>query len=175
MLVCHCALTFQGRSSPVNLVLAAAQGALSQARIFGGTIGLSMATIVLNKKLSNGLTGVLDPAQIKSLEQSLSTVSSLSPANRVLVAQLYTDAFNEQMRICTYLLAAALLAAAATYQKHPASVAVMRAKQRAMAKESSAKGTELTSVVGAGLVESESDRHERGLSSERNLEEMRET
>lgn len=119
-----------------------------------------MATIVLNNKLSNGLAGVLDPGRIKSLEQSLSTISTLSPANRGLVAQLYTDAFNEQMRICTYLSAAALLAAVATYQKNPASVAAMRAKQNAMAKKSSDEGTELSSVVGAGPVQSESDGHE---------------
>lgn len=129
---------------PTNLGIAAAQGALSQARIFGGSIGLSMATIVLNNKLSNGLTELLDPARIKSLEQSLSTISTLSPANQGLVAQLYTDAFNEQMRICTYLSAAALFAALATYQKNPASVAARRVKQNAMARESSDEGTELS-------------------------------
>lgn len=119
-----------------------------------------MATIVLNRKLSNGLTGVLDPGRIKSLEQSLSTISTLSPANRDLVAQLYTDAFNEQMRICTYLSAAALLAAVATYQKNPASVAAMRAKQNAMAEKSPSEGTDPSSVVGAGPVQSESDGYE---------------
>ena len=111
-----------------------------------------MSTIVLNNKLNNGLAGVLDPARIKSLEQSLNNISTLSPANQGLVAQMYTDAFNEQMRICTYLSAAAVLAAITTYQKNPASVAAMREKQNATAEESSDEGTELSSIAGTGPV-----------------------
>ena len=145
------------RTPAINLHIAAAQGALSQGRIFEGSIGLSTATIVLNNKLSNGLAGVLDPARIKSLEQSLNTISTLSPANQGFVAQIYTDAFNEQMRICTYLSAAALLAAVTTYQRNPASVAAMREKQNAVAEESSDEGTELSSTVGAKPVQPESE------------------
>ncbi len=80
---------------------AAAQGALSQARILGGSIGLSIATIVQNNKLSNGLAGALDPVKIKSLEQSLNNISKLSPANQGLVAQLYTEALTSK---CGYAL-----------------------------------------------------------------------
>lgn len=136
-------------TSLTKTYIAAAQGALSQARILGGSIGLSMATIVQNNKLSNGLAGALDPVKIKSLEQSLNNISKLSPVNQGLVAQLYTEAFNEQMRICTYLSVAALLAAIATYQRNPASVAAMREKQNAVTGESSDEGTELTSNAGA--------------------------
>lgn len=150
-------LSFSSATFLANLAsksedVAAAQGALSQARILGGSIGLSMSTIVLNNKLNNGLAGVLDPARIKSLEQSLNNISTLSPANQGLVAQMYTDAFNEQMRICTYLSAAAVLAAITTYQKNPASVAAMREKQNATAEESSDEGTELSSIAGTGPV-----------------------
>ncbi|KAL8730918.1 MAG: hypothetical protein Q9181_004490 [Wetmoreana brouardii] len=134
-------LTFSGGTLLTNINSkpednAAAQGALAQARILGGSIGLSMATIVLNNKLNSNLAGVLDAAKIKSLKQSLDTMSDLSPVNQGLVVKVYKNSFNEQMRICTYLSAAALLAAIATYQRHPASVQAMRNKQTAMTEES---------------------------------------
>lgn len=122
---------------------------------------MSIATIVLNNKLSDGLAGVLDPGRIKSLEQSLKNISTLSPANQSLVVQIYSDAFNEQMRICTYISAVALLAAIATYQKNPASVAAMRDKQTAVANESTDEGTELRSTTSVGPAQPENDGKER--------------
>ena len=158
MLVSNLVSTFKGRKMPTNHAVAAAQGALSQARMLGGSIGLSMGTIVLNNKLSTGLAGVLDPVRIKSLEQSLNNISSLNPTDQALVAQTYTDAFNAQMRICTYLSAVALVAAIATYQKNPASVARLREKQNAMAAEdSSDEGNELASTGGTTPVQAESN------------------
>ena len=130
---------------------------MSQARALGGTIGLSIATIVLNNKLSTCLTGVLGTVRVKSLQQSLSYISTLNPNDQALVAQAYTDAFNSQMRICTYLSAVALLAAIATYQKNPASVARLKEKQRAMAAEElSDEGKELGSTAGATPVQAKS-------------------
>ena len=116
-----------------------------------------MATIVLNNKLSTGLAGALDPARIKELEQSLSTISSLSPENQALVAKVYADSFNEQMRVCCYLSIFALLAAIATYQRNPASVEAMKEKQKATADDSSDEGTELSSIAGGGSAQPESD------------------
>ncbi|KAL8808018.1 MAG: hypothetical protein Q9182_000296 [Xanthomendoza sp. 2 TL-2023] len=110
--------------------VAAAQGALSQARILGGSIGLAMATIVLNNRISDNLAGVVDPLGIKSIQQSVNAVVTLSPTNQALVRRAYSDAFNEQMRICAYLSAAGLLISLATYQKAPPSVAAMREKQK---------------------------------------------
>lgn len=106
-----------------------------------------MATIVLNNKLSQQLRGVLDPAKIKALEQSLNTIGSLSPADQARVGQVYTDSFNEQMRICTYISIFTLLAALGTCQRHPASVAVLKEKQQALADESSDEGAETNSVI----------------------------
>ena len=149
--------TSYGRRVSTNHDVAAAQGAVSQARALGGTIGLSMATIVLNNKLSTCLTGVLDPARVKSLDQSLNSISTLNSNDQALVAQAYTDAFNSQMRVCTYLSAVALLAAIATYQKNPASVARLKEKQRAMAAVAlSDEDKEMASTVGATPVQAKS-------------------
>lgn len=117
----------------------------------------------MNNKLSSGLAGTLDPARIKDLQQSLNTISTLSPPNQAAVAQIYSNAFNDQMRICTYLSIAALLAAVATYQKNPASVTSMKDKQSAMLEEASDEGTELSYIAGAGADQPESEGIERRL------------
>ncbi|KAL8653431.1 MAG: hypothetical protein Q9226_003849 [Calogaya cf. arnoldii] len=116
--------------------VAAAQGALSQARILGGSIGLAMATIVLNNKIGDNLAGVMPPVGIEAIQQSVNAVAALSPANQGLVAKAYSDAFNEQMRICTYLSAAAFVTSLATYQKNPPSIAAMRERQTLRTEES---------------------------------------
>ncbi|KAL8810422.1 MAG: hypothetical protein Q9200_002590 [Gallowayella weberi] len=123
-----CTLLASLTSKPQDI--AAAQGALSQARILGGSIGLAMATVVLNNRISDNLTGVVDPLEIKAIQQSVNAVVALSPTNRALVSRAYSDAFNEQMRICAYLSAAGLLISLATYQKAPPSVAAMTEKRK---------------------------------------------
>ena len=95
-----------------------------------------MATIVLNSKLRKDLSGTLTDDQIGALEKSLNTLKDLNLSEQGLVAQVYADSFNDQMRICTYLSILGLLAAIATYQKTPASVAAMKEKQQAVSVES---------------------------------------
>ena len=83
---------------------------------------------------------------------------------------MYSDAFNEQMRICTYVSAVALLAALSTYQKNPPSVAAMREKQTAVADESSDESTELRSIVGTGPAQPDNDSQKRRQGSEQSLD-----
>lgn len=114
----------------INLTAtAAAQGAISQARIFGGSLGLSFATIVLNHKLTTELVDILTPAQLRNLEQSLTTILRLNAADRAAVAVVYAASFNSQMRICTYLSAAGIVAAMGTFLKKPASIATAKEKE----------------------------------------------
>jgi hypothetical protein len=115
--------------TPTTL-LAAAQGAISQARIFGGSIGLSIATIILNHKLTTQLTGIVSPSQLRNLEQSLTTILKLGSADRAAVAVVYAASFNAQMRICTYLSAVAIVAAMGTFLKAPPSIAATKERER---------------------------------------------
>lgn len=94
-----------------------------------------MATIVLNNNIGDKLAGVVAPVGIKAIQQSVNAVAALSPANQGLVTEAYSDAFNEQMRICTYLSAAAFVISLATYQKTPPSIAAMRERQKMRTKE----------------------------------------
>jgi hypothetical protein len=106
-----------------NVLTASLQGALGQARVLGGTIGLSVATIVLNRSIVADLSGTLSPTQVSNLQQSITTIFDLDPREQVKVAGVFANSFKTQMRICMYLSAAALVAALFTWQKNPASVA----------------------------------------------------
>lgn len=101
-----------------------------------------MATIVLNNKLRRDLSGTLTDSQIRSLERSLDTLKDLNFSEQGLVAQVYAESFNAQMRICIYLSVVGLVAALATYQRIPPSIAAMREKQKAVSAESSELGIE---------------------------------
>lgn len=144
-------LTFSAATMMTNMSnapndAAAAQGAISQGRILGGSIGLAIATIILNDKLSKELAGMLDPTQLTTLQRSLSTIRDLEPRQQAAVAGVYAEAFNQQMRICTYVSVGCLLASLATFSRHPASIADARARQEAFAKKSQNSDSRLTAT-----------------------------
>jgi hypothetical protein len=101
---------------------AAAQGALNQARMLGGSIGLAISTIVLNKRLVSTLTDVVSAAQLLDLQRGLSTMTRLSSVTQFLITQVYAQSFNEDMRICTCISAFSILCALATWQRNRISL-----------------------------------------------------
>ena len=115
------------------MTLATLQGALGQARILGGTIGLSVATIIFNHNIATDLPGILSPTQLTNLQQSITTIFDLEPQQQVKVAEAFADSFNKQMRFCMYLSAVAVVVALFTLQKNPASVADAESEQSAPA------------------------------------------
>lgn len=60
--------------------------------------------------------------QLLNLERLLSSITSLKPSEQAAVATIYTEAFTQQMRVCTYLSAACVVGALATFQQRPAIV-----------------------------------------------------
>jgi len=105
-----------------------ALGAVNQARIFGGTIGLAASTIILNTRLVNELQGVLSESQLINLRQSLNYIPSLDPAQQLAVAQTFAKSFNDQLRDCTYVAAACVVISLFTYSSHPTDL--MKRKER---------------------------------------------
>jgi hypothetical protein len=112
---------------------ASAQGAMGQARVLGGNIGLAIASMILNQQVATNLAEALSVTQLKNLQQSLSTLSSLELSQQAAVAIVFSNSFNEQMRICTYSSALALIVALFTWKRNPACVVECKAKQLALA------------------------------------------
>ncbi len=85
------------------------QGIASQARLFGGSIGVAAANAVTNQALQTNLAGKLSPAQIHSLQYSTNSLQSLNETQRQLVRIAYADSFEGTMKVCVYVSAAGLL------------------------------------------------------------------
>lgn len=100
-------------------VLAAAQGLTAQNRIFGGSLGLSIATIVLNSHITSDLKGVLSQEQINGLRQSLTSISSFTPEEALAVVGVFAEAFKSIMRVCIYVAAAGFVVGLFAWERVP--------------------------------------------------------
>ncbi|KKY18330.1 putative mfs multidrug [Phaeomoniella chlamydospora] len=96
-----------------------AQGIVSQSRFLGGSIGLAIAALVLNNKVKDALTGVLSPAQLRLLYDSPITLKQFPPEQQQLIRHVYSDGFNDIMRVMTYITAAMVPLSILTLSRNP--------------------------------------------------------
>ncbi|KIN05353.1 hypothetical protein OIDMADRAFT_39623 [Oidiodendron maius Zn] len=113
--------------------VASAQGAIVQTRVLGGSVGLAIASMLLNRDIAKELPGFLTPLQISDLQQSLYTLSNLDQLQKEKVAAVFASSFRTQMRVSAYFSAAAVVVGLFTWQRHPASVSENKARQAALA------------------------------------------
>jgi hypothetical protein len=92
---------------------------VNQARILGGTIGLACSTIILDIKINKSLSGVLSPTELDTLRQTVTEISSLKPDQQLAVKNTFAHAFDDQMRICTYVSIASVLASLLVFSRYP--------------------------------------------------------
>ncbi|KAF5675241.1 multidrug transporter [Fusarium heterosporum] len=79
--------------------LASAQGAVAQARVLGGCIGLAVCTVIFNSHVNEYLKSNLTPIQLGSLHRSPLTSLQL-PANlQDLVKDVYAGAFAQEIKV----------------------------------------------------------------------------
>lgn len=81
------------------------------------------------------LDKVPSPTKLLNLKTFLNSMASLTPSEQTAIATVYTESFNQQMRICTYLSAACIIAALGTFQRSPASVAARQDKGETVGSE----------------------------------------
>jgi hypothetical protein len=87
--------------------------------MLGGSIGLAVATIVLNKKL-------VSASQLLDLQRGLSTMTRLPPMTQFVIIRVYAQSFNEDVCICTYASAFSILPALATWQRNRMSLEFLK-------------------------------------------------
>ena len=107
-------------------------GAVNQARIFGGCIGLAASTIILNVRLYDDLQSVMSFGQLTSLRQSLSYIPSLDPAQQYAVSVAFAVSFDDQMRYCTYVAAACVIISLFTFSRRPTDLEKRKALGEAL-------------------------------------------
>ncbi|RAH64464.1 uncharacterized protein BO66DRAFT_443961 [Aspergillus aculeatinus CBS 121060] len=101
---------------------AVAQGIVAQLRIFGGSIGIASGFIVFNTNVQQALAGVLTAEQLDEFYKTPAAIYKLPVAQQLAVRQVYVSTFNTEMRICTGVAAACLVATLCTYQRKPQSI-----------------------------------------------------
>jgi hypothetical protein len=97
--------------------LAVAQGALAQARVLGGCIGIAGCMAIFNSQVNRSLSQYLSSDEISTLRRSPTASLTLSPDQQVLVRGTYADAFTADMKIMIYICSALCLASCFTWQK----------------------------------------------------------
>lgn len=103
-----------------------AQGIVAQVRILGGSIGIAASTAILGVKEFQQLTGIVTESQLASLRDSEKT---LSPSQLYAVRKAYSDAFNEDMRVCAIVAGICVLLTLGTFQRNPIDIQTRREQQ----------------------------------------------
>lgn len=88
-----------GLSEVVLINAATATGAIVQFRQFGSTIGLSIATSVLNAKLKSELPSILGPSGTEVLLQNIELIHTLPKMRQDAVQTVFLAAYSLQYRI----------------------------------------------------------------------------
>jgi hypothetical protein len=131
--------------------LAAAQGAVAQARVFGGALGLAVCTIVFNEKLrlslGPGSGSGLGEQELSQIHRSLMAVLALPDGLRLEVIGVYVDAFRDQMLVMVVVAIAALVLSVGTYKSRPSHVVGVMVQHKELAGRSNGRrDVELSSV-----------------------------
>lgn len=101
---------------------ALASGIISQCRILGGCIGLTLFTVVLNEVFSGQLKNVLQPQELQQLRQSLNTIMSMSESKQAAIESAFAEAFVQQFRMAAYVAALSIIVSFACWTKHPVAL-----------------------------------------------------
>ena len=96
---------------------AVAMGAITQFRIMGGAIGLSIVNSVMHGMLRSGLAPFLTSVQLGEVLDSAQNIVGLSPKVREQVLLTFSDSYNVQMRILAGLAAGQIIGTLIMWQK----------------------------------------------------------
>lgn len=98
---------------------AAAQGAIAQARVLGGCIGLAVCTVTFNAHVNKYLTEHLAPQQLEDLHRTPLSGLKLPMSLRELVKDVYSGAFKQEIKIMIVVCAVIVFVSLFTLERHP--------------------------------------------------------
>ncbi|KAF4980356.1 hypothetical protein FZEAL_3617 [Fusarium zealandicum] len=129
--------------------LASAQGAVAQARVLGGCIGLSICTVIFNAHVNQHLQTHLTPTQLDSLHRSPLTSLHLPVDLQDLIKQVYADAFSEEIRVMMLVCAVMVVVSIFTLERCPAPLERLTAfpKDELSCRRGSDSATEMTDIT----------------------------
>lgn len=99
---------------------ASAQGAVAQARVLGGCVGLSLCTVMFNTYANTYLSGHLTQHELDMLHRSPLSGLQLSGKLRELVRTVYIGAFGREIEVIGLACAGMVVVSFFTLERHPA-------------------------------------------------------
>ncbi|KAG6030079.1 hypothetical protein E4U40_000115 [Claviceps sp. LM458 group G5] len=101
---------------------APAQGAVAQARVLGGCVGLSLCTILFNLHATQNLRGHLTDAELGMIHRSPLLGLQLPTKLRELVRAVYIEAFGLEIKVIAISCAIMVVISLFTLEKQPPSI-----------------------------------------------------
>ncbi|EWG38788.1 hypothetical protein FVEG_01913 [Fusarium verticillioides 7600] len=128
--------------------LASAQGAVAQARVLGGCIGLAVCTVIFNSHVNEYLRDHLTSVQLASLHRSPLTSLQLPGHLQVLVRDVYAGAFAEEIKVMMLVCAVMVALSLFSLERNPAPLERLTAfpKDQFSSRRGSESATEMTDV-----------------------------
>ncbi|KYK60648.1 Major facilitator superfamily domain, general substrate transporter [Drechmeria coniospora] len=133
-------------------VRAAAQGAVAQARVLGGCIGLAICTVLFNVHVNRNLKGDLTPEQLDKLHRSPLSGLQLPADVQDRIKSVYVGAFGQEIQVMGLACAVMVVVSLFTLEKHPAPLTRLTGSAPAAKDESSSfrrgsdSGTEINTI-----------------------------
>lgn len=129
-------------------IRAAAQGAVAQARVLGGCIGLSVCTVIFNSHVNEYLDEHLTAKQLESLHRSPLSALQLPLSLQDLIKNVYGGAFTMEIKVMVIVCAVMVFVSLFTLERHPAPLErfTTYCKEEALSRRGSDSGTELNDL-----------------------------
>ena len=99
---------------------------IAQMRVLGGSIGIAASTAILGVTQRKELSGLVTEAQLTNLEAASRTFTEEQLHGE---RQAYSDAFNEDLRVCAIVAGICILVTLGTFRKNPQPVMERRKEQ----------------------------------------------
>ncbi|CEJ93555.1 hypothetical protein VHEMI09135 [[Torrubiella] hemipterigena] len=110
---------------------AAAQGAVAQARVLGGCLGLSTCTIIYNSRLGSFLSDTLTSEQLSELRRFPVSETRLPTSILELVQTIHAVAYTEEFKVMAMVCIPMVAISLFTLESSPASLALLGGPKRA--------------------------------------------
>ncbi|KAI0835531.1 MFS general substrate transporter [Hypoxylon sp. FL0890] len=112
--------------------LAVAQGAIAQARVFGGAIGIAVCSIIFNKKVTTELGGRMDADDLAALHHSPTIAPWLPDDIKLLIRSVYASAFTNDVNVMIGIAAVGVAASLFTYERCPPAMSTIPQAKEAL-------------------------------------------
>ncbi|PYH67690.1 putative MFS multidrug transporter [Aspergillus vadensis CBS 113365] len=99
--------------------LAITMGAVTQVRVLGGTIGISIGQVLITHFVDRDLSDVLSTDEMAALKASVSSSRNFPASKQNAVSEVYGRAFNAQIKVVLYITAACWVLGLGTFKKNP--------------------------------------------------------